>query len=68
MECGLGRALGWIDSGLSQVIGLCSTPPCLAGFSLSDAYASWAIQKELYGTVHTWKFCLKFWTCCLIVL
>lgn len=29
MECGLGRTLRWIDSRLSQVIGLCSTPPCL---------------------------------------
>lgn len=53
LECGLGRSLWWMDSGLFQAIGLCSTPPCLAGSSLSDSYASRANQKEPGRMAHS---------------
>lgn len=64
LECGLGRSLWWMDSGLFQAIGLCSTPPYLAGSSLSDSYASRANQKDRKNRAEwpTLMSCLKFWT------
>lgn len=40
-----------MDSGLSQAVGLRTTPPCVAGLSLSDSRAFQASQKEPQGRV-----------------